>query len=255
MSIEPDKIDLTNSTRTRRRRIWAFSLFGVAALGLPIAYAVSQAREAGRMSKCACRLTQIGLALQNYEGANGVFPAAHQRLDGQPSSSWRLELIPMLELQAEYDRYHRDESWDSAFNRRLADDVAAQRPIYRCPSAPASQHRSFANYVMPVGPGTISPGAAGVKRAAIIDGTSRTIAVAEIANTDIYWTEPRDLDAAKMSYRVNGSLPAGISSAHPDGAFVLFADGHAQTLSNAIDPDVLKALLTIAGEEKLQQEY
>lgn len=257
MSIESDQNALTsNVTRSKgRRRFWAISLLGVAAVILPVAYAISQAREAGRMSTCACRMMQIGMALQNYEGSYGAFPAAYQLLDGQPSSSWRLELIPMMELQAEYDRYHRDEPWDSAFNRRLADDVALQRPMFRCPSAPAAQPRSFTNYVMPVGPSTISSGAAGVKRAAIVDGTSYTIAVAEIAGTDIYWTEPRDLDAGKMSYKLNDPLKPGISSSHPKCARVLFTDGHTQTLSNSIDPDVLKTLLTIAGGEKTPGDY
>jgi len=196
-------------------------------------------------------MMQIGMALQNYEGRYGAFPAAYQLLDGRPSSSWRLELIPMMELQAEYDRYHRDEPWDSAFNRRLADDVALQRPIYRCPSAQAAQPRSFTNYVMPVGPSTISSGAAGVKRAAIVDGTSYTIAVAEIVPTDIYWTEPRDLNAGKMSPHINDRSRPSISSSHPGQAIVLFADGHTQWLPDSIAPDVLEALTTIDGDENV----
>jgi len=219
--------------------------------GLLWAVAIGPAREAGRMSKCACRLTQIGMAMQNYEGQYGTFPPAYCQLGGKPSSSWRLELIPFMELQAEYDRYHRDEPWNSSFNRQLADAVAAQRSMYRCPSAPSGQNRSLANYVMPVGPGAISPGAAGVERAAIVDGTSYTIAVAEIADTDIYWTEPRDLPAAKMSYKVNDSFKPGISSPHRGGAMAVFADGHTQWLSDSTDPDVVKALISIDGNEKV----
>lgn len=221
---------------------------GVAAL---LAAPIRLAREAGRMAKCACRMTQIGLALQNYEGDYGVYPPAYQQLDGQPSSSWRLELLPYMGLQAEYNRYRRNERWDSPFNLRLADDVAAGSPMYRCASAPASQGPSLTNFVMPVGPQTISPGASGVKRAAIRDGTSFTIAVAEIAPTDIYWTEPRDLNMKAMSFQINARSQPSISSEHPGRVLVLFADGHTQWLSDSIDPKMLKSWLTIDGNENI----
>jgi prepilin-type processing-associated H-X9-DG protein len=238
-----------NSKRRFSRVAVLLTLAAVGGCAVALSAGVQQAREAGRISTCHCRLTQIGLAMQNYESKYGAFPPAYQLLDGQPSSSWRLELIPNMSLQAEYDRYHHNERWDSDFNLRLADEVAAKRPMYRCPSAPASQGPALANYVMLVGPNSFSPGASGVKRTAIVDGTSNTIAVAEIANTDIYWTEPRDLTVSGMSYQLNAPRRSSISSGHPGRATVLFADGHTTTLSDSIDPDVLKALTTINGDE------
>jgi prepilin-type processing-associated H-X9-DG protein len=250
MNAAPQPLPAPANPKRRFSRVAALlTLAAVGGCAVALTAGVQQAREAGRISKCHCRLTQIGLAMQNYEGTYGVFPPACQQLKGQPSSSWRLELIPNMALQAEYDRYHHNERWNSDINLRLADEVAAKRPMYRCASAPISQGPSLTNFVMLVGPSAFSPGATGVKRTAIVDGTSNTIAVAEIADTDIYWTEPRDLKVGGMSYQLNAQSRPSISSAHPGGATVLFADGHTKTLSDSIDPDVLKALTTIDGDE------
>jgi prepilin-type processing-associated H-X9-DG protein len=108
---------------------------------------------------------------------------------------------------------------------------------------------------MPVGSGTISDGSGSSRFQDIRDGTSMTIAVVEIFPTDIYWNEPRDLPLDRMSLRLNDPSKPSISSPHTDGAIAVFADGHTQTLSNAIDPKVLKALLTIRGGESIEQEY
>jgi prepilin-type processing-associated H-X9-DG protein len=108
---------------------------------------------------------------------------------------------------------------------------------------------------MPLGPQTISGGPNSTAIGQIRDGLSNTIAAGEIANSDIYWTEPRDLPLGVMNFRVNDRSQPSISSAHRGAAMVVFADGHKQTLSNSIDPSVLKALLTIAGAEEIRDDY
>ena len=232
-----------------------FVLAVLSGLGWAAFGAVATAREAARRSTCTCRLKQIGLALQNYGDVYKRFPAAYTLQGEQPGASWRVQLLPYIEQKAVYDRYRQLEPWDSVFNRRLADEFAAQRSLYRCPSAPDAQPRALTNYVMPVGAGTISDGPGSSRFSDIRDGTSMTIAVAELFPTDIYWNEPRDLPLDRMSLRLNDRSKPSISSPHTDGAIAVFADGHTQTLSNAIDPTVLKALLTIRGGETIEQEY
>jgi hypothetical protein len=89
---------------------------------------------------------------------------------------------------------------------------------------------------------------------AIRDGQRRTIAVAELANTDIPWSEPRNLRWSKMSWQINDRTLPSISSHHPGGALAVFIDAHTQFLNNRTDPVALRALLTIAGREPVDPD-
>jgi prepilin-type processing-associated H-X9-DG protein len=163
----------------------------------------------------------------------------------------------MFGEQTLYDRYRLQEPWDSAVNRQLADDFAARASSFRCPSAPAAQPLAFTNFVMPVGAGAISDGpqARLLKEVSKGDGTSNTLAVVEMAPTDIYWNEPRDLPLDRMSFRLNAPAAPSVSSRHPGGATVVFADGHTQFLSDDISPAVLRALITVHGDEAIGAEF
>jgi hypothetical protein len=74
------------------------------------------------------------------------------------------------------------------------------------------------------------------------DGTSNTILVFE---TDVLvtWTEPEDI-----RWTPGGRLP-NVTSPHPGGTHVLFAEGAARFIQSTIAPQVLLALLTINGNE------
>src|SRR5690606_20172371 len=65
----------------------------LASLMLP---AVQAAREAARRAQCANNLRQLGVALQSYEGAWGMFPAANY-------FSAQTALLDYLEQGAIYD--------------------------------------------------------------------------------------------------------------------------------------------------------
>ncbi|HEV3339665.1 MAG TPA: DUF1559 domain-containing protein [Pirellulales bacterium] len=214
--------------------------------------AVQAAREAARRSQCMNNLQQISLALQNYHDVNGTFPPAYfADANGKPMHSWRVLILPYLEQKALYDRYHFDEPWDGPNNRQLADLIP---PPYRCPLdgtvAPGSTATSYAAIT---GPGTIFDGETATRFSSITDGTSNTILVVE-TTAGINWMEPRDLDINSMTFQINAS-PAEISSHHPGAAMVGFADGHVSSLPQSVTAQVLRALITRAGNEPITGDF
>ena len=164
--------------------------------------------------------------------------------------SWRVLLLPFLDGDDLYKRYKFDEPWNGPNNRKLALDYPHQ--IYRCPSHGEESDRT--SYVVVTGAKTAFPADTCVNYQAISDGTSNTILVVEIANSEIHWMEPRDLSFAKMSFQVNNGSSRSISSVHELGAHVVFADGSVKFLGTETSGDSIRCLLTIDGAEAVRSD-
>jgi Protein of unknown function (DUF1559) len=228
--------------------------------------AVNEGREAARSSQCLSNLKQIGLGLLNYEQTYGCFPPAYVAdAKGRPLYSWRVLLM------AELDRTDRwfggrlvggfrfDEPWDSPNNSKL--HSLAPYTVLHCPSDPATDGTNETNFVAVVGPGTMFPSDGTSRRLAdVTDGPENTLIVVEVAGAGIHWMEPRELDWGTMSFRLNDRTSPSISSHHSSGIssysgpHVLTADDRVTGLSRDLAPETLRALLTIAGGEKIERK-
>ena len=211
----------------------------MAALLIP---AVQAAREAARRAQCMNNLKQIGLALHNYHDTHRCFPpAVITDEEGRPMRSWRVAILPYMEESVLHDQYDYDEPWDGPNNSTLADLMPQ---IFRCPSDVQSG-LGETSYVMVTGEGTVGgePNEA-VRFPDIMDGTSNTIMVVEVTGAGIHWMEPRDLTIDEIMAGINDPSGSGICSDHPGGAIVLLADGSVRFLSDSIDMELLKSLLT-----------
>ena len=185
-------------------------------------------REVARRTQCTNNLKQISLAMLSYENKYGRFPPSYiPDKNGKPMHSWRVLILPYLDRKDLYDQYHFDEPWNGPHNRILASQMPR---VYSCPDdlVPGS---GVTSYMTVVGPHAFSTGPKGRKITEITDGTSNTIMVAEVADSQISWMEPKDIDAEHMPLQINGSHSPGnpgISSHHPRGANVAFCDGSVQ---------------------------
>ena len=163
--------------------------------------AVQKVREAANRTKCTNNLKQIGLALHNFHGTFGAFPAGYYP-SGQPAATnmftytgWQLQLLPYLEQQAMWDQSC---GWLAA-NPSNIDTNAYPAcgyvlSIYICPSntRPTICLQGGVNYELtsylgcsgtsttnPIsGDGVLYPNSS-VTFETITDGTSNTIAVGE----------------------------------------------------------------------------
>ena len=198
-------------------------------------------------------MKMFGLALHNYHDTYGSFPPAYLAdKNGRPMHSWRVLLLEFYGRSAIYERYRYSEAWNSPHNRALAEELPVGMswlvPMYHCPCDRDSDnlHTSF---VVVTGRDTMYPGNGTRQIKEIADGTSNTIAMAEMAESGIHWMEPRDLDISEMSFRVNDPRSKSIRSKHAGMAHALLADGSVRAIHEDIDPQVLRALLTIDGGE------
>ena len=208
--------------------------------------------EPSRRMQCSHHLKHIGIALHNYHDVYGSFPPAYiADANGKPMHSWRVLILPFLEQKPLYDSYSFDEPWDGPNNRKLHDVLVA---TYRCPTAHDKQPPWETSYVAIVGSQTMWPGEKATKLGDLADGTSNTLMVTEVLNSGIHWMEPRDLHVVQTPMLVNPNRGAGISSLHSNCVVALFADGHTQSLTNSTPAEVIRALLTIDGSEKVVVE-
>lgn len=231
--------------------VWKVKLWGslqtagyltVAALilGALLLPAIQSAPGPRRRPQCANNLKCIGIALQNYHDVHGCFPPAYIADEtGKPMHSWRVLILPYMEQKFLYDQYRFDEPWDGPNNSKLAPTIMRW---YACPSD-STKSPTETSYVAVVGPGTVWPGEEQMAMQDFADGTGNVLLLVEVHNSGIHWMEPRDLHVTQMPMMINPSQGLGISSGHPNGASVLFADGSVRYFPSDTPPAVLRSLI------------
>lgn len=214
--------------------------------------------EASHLSSCKNNLKQLGLALHNYHDKFQSFPPAIVRDENaRPHISWRTILLPYAEASVLYEKYKLNEPWDSPHNKAL---MQSSIEVFRCPSNKTDFGKPTTNYVAVIGPNTAwrSDGTV-VSVKDFTDGVSNTILLVETKEAGIHLFEPRDLSLDQMILSINSPVGQGISSDHRIktqslGIHVLMADGTVWRLPDKTPPEVIHALLTINGGEKIIQD-
>jgi hypothetical protein len=239
------------------------------ACGVLLPPMVQSAREVARGMSCRNNLRQIGLALLNYESTYHSLPIAVETDSaGRLWRSWRSQIYPVY-MESSSMFYDVKSSWDSSSNMRLLNGspitmgrkdgttymaTLSRYPwAFSCPSC-ESGIRNGINYVVVSGHLTAFPKSTSVKLSEIKDGLENTILVVESITCCPDWTEPRDLEFDTMSYTINARNKPSISSLHPRGPLVCFADGAVYHISENATETELKAMLTIVGNEDIRRQ-
>ncbi len=210
-----------NSVSVRRAFTLVELLVVIAIIGVLVALllpAVQAAREAARRMSCSNNLKQIGLALHNYEGSHGVLPPSRIDISSPRfQQSWVSLALPYIEQGTIHSQYNFGTNWYDPINDPL---TTTRVPTMLCPSSPSGRlvptsslysavtngQRSdqprwgYADYgsvnavrnafIVASGLpsinqrdalGALGRGPAGVTFAELLDGTSNTILIAEVA--------------------------------------------------------------------------
>ncbi len=179
----------TNGSTSRSGMTLVELLVVMAIIGLLssiVLAAVQHSRESGSRVQCASNLRQIGVAIQSYQDAFGVFPRGWS----PRHFSFHVAILPRVEQEPLFQRvnYLSDAMWGLE-NQSIR---ATALPIYECPSDGYATFRydggflgtsyagNFGTGVQAYGyNGLFRPGP-GTSPAEFIDGLSQTAAVSEI---------------------------------------------------------------------------
>jgi RNA polymerase sigma factor (sigma-70 family) len=110
--------------------------------GEPPAVKQSEMRTAtaALRKKSMNNLKQIMLAIHNYHDAHGHLPADVRDRNGKVVLSWRVAILPFLEQDALYQKFHLDEPWDSEHNLKLLSQMPA---VYRIGFEPKDSTHTY----------------------------------------------------------------------------------------------------------------
>ena len=186
---------------------------------------VRAARKAAREVQCRINLEECVILLNEIRDRTGRYPpAVTPGPDGKPMHSWRAYLASSAQRPA-VAGYDFLQPWSSPVNLKAA--AVAPREFV-CPNTQAEPPR-FANFVA-----VTDHGVSTFDRANTIPArsapASKQILLIEYPNSDILWTEPRDLDVTELDKLTQGAETQGLA--------VIFADRTVRRLPLAA---VLKA--------------
>jgi prepilin-type processing-associated H-X9-DG protein len=190
----------------------------------------------------------MGIAIQNYEMANGHFPQQGTGPMGQavhdpqvkPLLSWRVAILPYIEQNSLYNQFNQNEPWDGPTNKKL---LPLMPKVYMIPGKTPSQP-GMTYYQGFSGPGSMFEPGARLTMRDVADGTSNTLMIVE-AGTEVPWTKPDDLP-------FDPKAPLPPLGGHFSGGFnVIFVDGSVRFIPARTPEATLKAMITRNGGEAI----
>ena len=279
--------------------------------------AVQQAREAARRISCQNKFKQVALAYANQASANNNEFAPSMIQDPYKKCGWGPFLLPFIERNNLYEQYSFDYPFDvdnsaagiqnqTVSNTRIDDFLCPSSPdptkpyeyTFNYPGYPSSTWTAFPSDMSPVArvdesltiylnQTTTEAQRAGcleaddtTSYAEIVDGTSHTALLVEIAGKNSLWQNGKDTlqklsgfyggqggwaDATTSGTKlcgstadgkitpgacgVNCSNDYGLYSFHPGGANMSLVDGSVRFVNSSINIETLSAFVTRNGSD------
>ncbi len=199
-------------------------------------------------------LKKIADALNAYAAEHKTYPPPALLDDaGKPLLSWRVLILPYLDEKDLYNKFNLKEDWTSPTNIQASYQMPS---VFSHPDSAQLVSGSISDYYLVVGANTLFPPQGPLRPDQIVDSPSQTLLVVEgqpSVSTGL-WTEPIDLNFAKMSGQINGSRKDDPGQLMDEGAAIATVDGRGHFLPSTTSITVFNALVTPAGGEPLPDD-
>jgi hypothetical protein len=178
---------------------------------------------------------------------DGGFPPAYTvDTEGRPLHSWRTLILPFLDEEALYKSIDLSKPWDDPVN---AEACRTRIRVYQCPSV--SLPANHTAYLGSVGPDAFFHPTESRRLADIQDGISNTLMVIEVDESQaVPWMSPQDADATMVLHCGHEPRPN-----HAHGTHFSVVDGSVYFLAPSVSAEQRRAMITIAGGEKLEAAW
>ncbi len=225
------------------------ALLGVCMVTLGIAIAVVGPMISQRMARVRElsdfeKMRTIVKALNEYNDRYSSFPPpAVVDSKGKKLYSWRVLILPFMGHETLYNRFVKDQAWDSVANYSLIREMPIEFASSMSPDG-AALHES--NFSLIVGNGTIFPASGPLASKDVSD--TPTILVIETKNGSAVWTQPADIDASK-GLRLGNKSYVEAGGVRADVVLAVTVDDQQLRIPKATEQKVLDALVSPNGNE------
>lgn len=216
----------------------AFALAFVASLYTGVREGLANARCAA----CEGRIFAIGNSLHGYLLWRKMYPLPSGDAKTGPAVSWRVFLPDFVHPHI-YERYRKDEPWNSVKNLALLkDDDRAY--LYVCDGARSAARMGMTDYLAVIGPGTVWTETCAGHLEDPEKQAPEKILVVEVPHSDVPWTKPTDLSVEDVVglYRAKPGLK---DSRHKHGLHYVTASGHVGSFGDIKSEEGLLRLLLL----------
>ena len=226
-----------------RNKLFLAVCLGLCLVAVGISFFVKHRLETFQLSARMTDLKGISLAIRGcmWESGSEYYPEDIRDKDGQPLLSWRVAILPYMERQHLYAKFHLDEPWNSPHNIELLSEIP---PEFRG-AQPAASHAT--PYQMVVGrDATFKPNTKLTPLTVLArSGTEYTFHIVESAEL-VPWTKPAD-----VAYSRGSPLPKfGFFS--PPTFLAIMASGSVFEIDPRRDAEqVIRDAIAFEGESRL----
>lgn len=240
---------------SRRKQMWVSVglgsvLFGILAVSMIFLQPGFKSMKRQRdLVGCRNNIQKIALALQAYCDTHGTYPPpVVSDSAGKPLYSWRVLLLPFLGYKELAADFNYSEPWDSPQNMSVVNRMPA---VFASPASPDARGMGESTYMLITGNGTLFPPTGPLSNKDVTDPSDQTLLVVEGRNSGQAWTQPGDIDVAKLKFQINAAGRDTVGGNHQGGAVVATVDGGSAILPERLAGSTFRAMITPAGGEVL----